>query len=282
MITKRVKTWRGFLKALEEVRSDYAKTNRILDNGNIYERNNLILFRGQSNSKWKLETTLERATKKKFDVFDYVIGAVDQGHEIEAFTNKNWDLPSYEELQKDIKDKSDHFYPNIPAYEFLVYLRHHGYPSPLLDWTESPFIAAYFALIEAGSDSAAVYCYIERPNGIKGGISSKPKITLQNQNVRTHKRHFAQRAWYTVATKWEYQKEKHYFCSHEAVFEDQISRIRTIEQDILIKIILPSSVRMEAIKHLNDFNINHFTLFQTEESLIKALAVKRFLSLPKT
>ena len=88
MITKHIRTWKGFLKAIDEVRSIYSKTIKELDNGKRYERNNLILFRGQANTNWKLETTLERATKKQFHVFDYVFGAIQQSHEIEAFTER--------------------------------------------------------------------------------------------------------------------------------------------------------------------------------------------------
>jgi hypothetical protein len=265
------RTWKGVIKAIDGIRSRYGVHERVLDNGEVYRRHNLLLFRGQSKSSWELKTTLERKTTDEFHVLSYMIYVSKVVSEIESFTGVDWKVPEYPELEKEVKEKQDTFRVHLPAYDFLVYLRHHGFPSPLLDWTESPYIAAYFAYISATKTNAAIYCYIERPLSVKGGKGGDPMISLQGPYVKTDKRHFAQKSWYTVAAKWDSKNETHYFCPHESVFDRNDPR-----QDILIKIVLPIKYRKEALIQLNDYNINHFTLFQSEDSLIKALETKRF------
>jgi len=96
-------------------------------------------------------------------------------------------------------------------------------------------------------------------------------IWVQGPYVTTHQRHFAQKTWYTIATQWEGKEKRNYFCAHEDVF-----RKPDPEQDILIKIILPSTARKEALRELSDYNINPFTLFQTEDALIRTMELKQF------
>lgn len=265
------RTWKGVVKVIDGIRNQYGIFQRDSSNGELYERKNLILFRGQSDSSWKLKTTLERKSGDTFHVLKYMDDVNLVVSEIESFTGVDWKFPKRKEYVDEIKQKHDVFDVDLPAYNFLVYLRHYGFPSPLLDWTESPYIAAYFAYIAATKNNAAIYCYIERPYTGKGSSGKSPMISLKSHFVKTDKRHFAQKSWYTIATKWDDKEKNHYFCSHEDIFIKNSTR-----QDVLIKIILPISLRKEALVQLNDFNINHFTLFQSEDALIKALETKIF------
>jgi hypothetical protein len=208
---------------------------------------------------------------KPFTIGQYMEKVLVAKNELETFTGQRWSVPQGEELQRTLSDEQHKIFAGLPGYEYLVYLRHHGYPSPLLDWTESPYIAAYFALSDETGKNSAVYCYVERPRGTKGGVVGDAKIHVRGPMVTSDKRHFAQKAWYTTATRWDYANEEHVFCPHEDVFQRNDER-----QDVLLKIVLAPSIRRDGVRRLNDYNINHFTLFQTEDSLVRALDHRHF------
>jgi hypothetical protein len=59
------------------------------------------------------------------------------------------------------------------------------------------------------------------------------------------------------------------FDSHQQVFEH-----RRPKQDFLWKLDLPSSLRVEVLRRLNDYNLNAFSLFDSEEALLETMWLK--------
>lgn len=264
--------WSDYWPTVEEIRRIYAES--IVEGGNRrkFEHTEQMLFRGHSSAEWPLSTTLERRSNEKFTIESYLKSATRYAEEIEAFTGKHWDNTSYNQVCDELK-LFDVLDPRLPCYDYLVYLRHFGFPSPLLDWTRSPFIAAFFAFANPfPGDRVAIYVFIETPEGGKSMAEGQPRIKDFGPFTRTHSRHFAQQAQYTIATKSE--SSQHVFCPHEqAVVANQTG---VVDQDVLVKITLPKTERWDALSYLEEHNLNHFTLFQDEGALIDAISVREF------
>lgn len=268
-----LQSWADFPKAVEEIRNKYGSRRVQLSDGRETHLENEVLFRGQSDAQWGLETTLDRWTSStsNFSILQYFHRANLVANEIASYTGTDWKIPKYPEVENSLR-RGDCYEPEMPCYEYFVYLRHHGFPSPLLDWSTSPYIAAFFAIEQQNNaERCSVFAFIERPNGHKINGSSTTNIRTMGRHITTHRRHFAQKAEYTIATKWDNLLKEYVFCSHESVPSSHLN-----VQDVLIKITIPRCDRVVALKQLEDYNINHFSLFQTEDSLIRSLASRAF------
>ena len=160
-----------------------------------------LLYRGQSNAEWTLNTTLERQPgSMDYHALAQHLAIVRVKPHIETLTGKEWAVPDPTEFE-DYLEKQRVFHRFDPrTYAYMAYLRHLGFPSPLLDWSRSPFIAAFFAFREAPEippDFCSLYGYLEAAGGGKGTASDKPHIRSMGPDVRTHRRHFLQQCEYT-------------------------------------------------------------------------------------
>ncbi|MFZ1087344.1 MAG: FRG domain-containing protein [Terracidiphilus sp.] len=233
-----------------------------------------LIFRGQADSKWRLETTLERSghsTMPIADYYDLIVRKV--GPNVSAFSSMQ--APSFNEsLWEEISDYARHkvsifdpaVFPGGEHFEYAAYLRHHGFPSPLLDWSQSPYAAAFFAFRDAAPkvEKRAIFVYCDRPKGTKYGIVGKPTIRPVIGNTRTPRRHFFQQSIYTVCEsansgKWQ-------FDSHQKVFDNPNPK-----QDFLGKFVILSTEREKVMGLLDQYNLNAYSLFESEESLLETL-----------
>jgi hypothetical protein len=219
-----------------------------------------LLFRGQPYASWKLKTTLERYSSKEFTEDEYYKVVLEVKPATESYTGKRWEFPTVRS-QTDSNPIIEH------AYEFMVYLRQHGFPSPILDWSLSPYVAAFFAFRPSITMdcNVAIFLYVEFPTGAKFFHPDEPTIMTLKHNVTSHERHFKQQSIYTVCRRQV--ENQYYFCSHEDVFQKTEDR-----QDLLIKYVIPGSERRNALEKLHLMNITPYSVFGTEDALMETLA----------
>lgn len=108
------------------------------------------IYRGQRDAGWGLTTTLHRTALvgTMHDIKSYADYVLPQVHEaLEAWVGRSWNLAD-----------------PLGLAEFLAFLQHNGFPTPLLDWTSSPYIAAYFAFESVNhfspqTDTVAIFSF---------------------------------------------------------------------------------------------------------------------------
>lgn len=196
--------------------------------------------------------------------------------QIRTFTATAWDaIESYQEVEKISREYDDFHirvqYDGLPAYGYMAYLRHQGFPSPLLDWTRSPYIAAFFAFrspVKPPTDRVSVFVFCELPTGIKTSGSDESEVIRLGPYTRGHRRHFLQQGEYTICAHWA-RDSPWRFVPHEDVF-----RRVDAKQDALWRFNIPFGERVKVLKLLDDHNVNAFSLFESDEALLETIALR--------
>jgi hypothetical protein len=235
-----------------------------------------VWFRGQSDARWPLHTTLERHSRiRKVAGYLNLIGEIQPA--VETFTGNQFSIPKQVELERACRqDQLLEFEQTLrECATYLAHLRHGGFPSPLLDWTLSPYVAAYFAFYGARHDGeVAIYAYREWPQGEKvRGRLGEPNIVSFGPIFKTHKRHFRQQSRYTSCVKFDCDEadgDRWIFVPHDEVFGQKYRS----QQDFLWKIKIPASERIEVLRFCDKVNLNGFTLFDSEEGLLEMQAMR--------
>jgi|SRR5579872_7287984 len=231
-------------------------------------------FRGQANSSWPLLTSLERLGQE-----------IDSGIEEHA-------------LIRAFKAKARLYVAGVPdtedALEWLALMQHHGVPTRLLDFTYSPYLAAYFALRddESGAQFAEIWgirldrldCAARAVYGLLGNV--KDSTGLLKFPLQLRKRALS-RTWgdalvfdkngfiVSVNVRSENARLSHQqgvFLLNGAKFPFQESLFRMMRDcndTWLRRIWIDRRIREDALRKLFQMNIHELALFPDLDGLAK-------------
>ena len=210
------------------------------------------IYRGQRDSAWALRPTLYRTSLvrsyEELKVYaDYVLPQVHE--KVEAWVGRAWNLSEPTGLA-----------------EFLAFLQHNGFPTPLLDWTKSPYVAAYFAFesinpFSAQSEYVSIYaldqklwCQAFMQHYDIGEFT--PHVSVLSPRVVGNHKLAVQQGCFTWSTVFD--------------TEEHIRLHETDERKFLRKFTLHTSERAQVMRELTLMGISAIQLMPCIESVCKA------------
>jgi hypothetical protein len=103
-------------------------------------------------------------------------------------------------------------------------------------------------------------------DSMRASSSDEPTVDIMGPYIRTHRRHLIQQSQYSICMLWHLGYRFH---SHN----DALARKGTLGlHGELIRMTIPAAERAAALSDLDQMNINAFSLFGSEDSLVRTVA----------
>jgi len=189
----RCNDWEDFTKEIKKVVPVNIKADE------PHEMPNKVIFRGHALKKWKLSSRLERAFLLSIPTI------MPDGKILKQKMKKDiW----YDRVQKEILARFKFLSSGISEInlddknddEIWAIGRHNGLITPLLDWTESPYIATFFAFIEQYRqfefNVKITPMFLKKGKVYIWGLRRYSNLEIKNEfEIVRVPRHFGSRLW---------------------------------------------------------------------------------------
>jgi hypothetical protein len=265
VLTEQGASWDDFLRWVNELQGSWC-------------------FRGQRESEWLLHTSLDRAVKR-----EYWSPNSSGYYHLDRETEQHDLLFRFQQQA--------HLYIRNPPSErdlssWFALMQHHGAPTRFLDWTKSPYVAAYFAFEEQAQEKrkrSAVWAidldWLERRGrtllqsgtatsvpddpGVRAGwinrllAQTEEAVIVRVDALRTNERMTAQQGVFLCRLL------------HAAPFTQTLMRMmihpETPDQPVVRKLEVETKRRTEFLTNLRAMNIHRASLFPGLDGFAQSL-----------
>lgn len=247
------------------------------------------IFRGQSSADWNLESTYYRANLHIQDIYKTAkikrskLRDIFEKELIEIFKSQSHlylNLNPEKEIEwatiiEKVETSNKSIIPE-KTLEWLTIMQHYGAPTRLLDWSFSPFIAAFFAL-EKAADTCCVFALnndlLSEENELRFGDINFAREAFRKRNgeqqfvfayepLLKNERIVRQQGVFLVPS------------SNYQTFDKILSGYSFDTKDFAYKILFDKGLRLEALQNLKLMNISHEVLFPGVDGFCRSLSLK--------
>jgi len=241
----------------------------------LFDRRNLQLFRGQADEGWPLETRLHRTFPAQTLAHERRMMQVLQADA--PMKMRGVDLPDGE-------------------LQWMAFSQHHGGPTRLLDWSDSPFVALFFAAIDEPKEDGAIWMLnrswalresldiIRRETGDSVAwmtpigtlvqtveAASVPVILPVSPSPR-FPRMAAQSGHFTYVGG-----ETASMTLALAACSPHDPSVKSATRTVLEKLTFPASIKEECLQYLSTMQIDYSTIYPDFEGLARSLPRRNWL-----
>lgn len=219
----------------------------------LRRNNGAAIYRGHGNNQFRLETTLSRAGRNRIE--RYCAETVPQfRNHTEALLSTRFDKTSADDFST-----------------VLGLAQHHGLPTPLLDWTASPYVAAFFAFTDAldarrdPQEHSHVRIFALTNEFVE--LTTQPIVTLPR--VRPY---VASLSISARSNPRLYAQQGQFLVSNVSAMEDFVRHVeRAAQKRVLFAADIPTEAACDVLEDLTFMGLTAATMFPGLDGICKMM-----------